>query len=71
LTSHIAILSNGVVVPCCLDFEGVIALGNLHNQKLSDIIASKKVMDIYDGFQNGKCIEDLCKKCQYKLRFGK
>ena len=71
LKSHFGILSSGVVVPCCLDGDGVINLGNLHTQKLDDILSSQKVKNIIDGFKENKAIEELCKKCSYKDRFKK
>ena len=69
LSSHIAILSNGKVAPCCLDGEGVIELGNLHTHSLAHILDSKRVTDIRRGFQNAKAVEDLCQRCSYKERF--
>lgn len=70
LKSHIGILSNGVVVPCCLDSKAIINLGNIQNQPLKDIIYSKKAMAIKEGFSNRIAIEELCQKCTYKQRFN-
>ncbi len=70
LDSHIAILSDGRVVPCCLDGDGVINLGNLHTQTMEDILNSNRVKSIKNGFQNHKAVEDLCKRCSYKIRFN-
>ncbi len=69
LSSHIAILNDGRVVPCCLDYEGVIELGNLHYTKLEDILISDKVSKIRANFMNKKATEELCQKCSYKSRF--
>lgn len=71
LSSQIAILANGTVVPCCLDSFGIIDLGNLHNQKLKDILFSKKSLDIVNGFNQNIAVEELCKKCTFKNRFTK
>lgn len=70
LSSHIAILASGKVVPCCLDCDGVISLGDLHNQSLESILESKRVLDMLDGFKNAHAIEELCQKCSYKSRFN-
>lgn len=70
LRSHIGILSDGTVVPCCLDGEGVINLGNLHERKLCDILASNRATEIREGFMQGKALEELCVKCSYKDRFS-
>ncbi|MBE6701235.1 MAG: radical SAM protein [Ruminococcaceae bacterium] len=69
LRDQIAILSDGTVVPCCLDCEGDIPLGNVYKENLSDIISSKRAKKIYQGFSQRKPIEKLCKKCSYAKRF--
>ncbi len=69
LDSHFGILSSGDVVPCCLDKDGIINLGNINNDKISDILNTKRVKDIQNGFKNGKVIEELCQKCDYRRRF--
>lgn len=69
LKSHIGILANGSVVPCCLDAEGVMNLGNLHEQHLGDILTSERAKAMIDGFANHKAVEELCRKCSYKDRF--
>lgn len=71
LESHFGILSDGRVVPCCLDGEGVVTLGNLHNSTLEQILNSLLVKEIKEGFKIGKCTQELCKKCSYKDRFAK
>ena len=69
LSSHIGILVDGTVVPCCLDKEGNIPLGNIANESLSDILASPKAMRILEGFKRRKLEESLCQRCQYITRF--
>ncbi|MBW6489089.1 SPASM domain-containing protein [Sulfurimonas sp.] len=71
LTSHFGILANATVVPCCLDGDGVINLGNLHESTLEEILNSRRAQDIVEGFKNFKAAEELCKKCSYKERFAK
>lgn len=70
LKTHIAILSNGVVVPCCLDSEGTINLGNIFNESLDKIIASKRYQQLQKSFQDRKPSEVLCQKCRYKDRLN-
>lgn len=69
LKSHIGILANGTVVPCCLDGDGVINLGNLHEATLTEILQAKRAQDIIEGFKKSIAVEELCKKCTYKERF--
>lgn len=70
LQSHIAILADGRVVPCCLDCDGVMELGNLNSSLLKDILSSKRVENILSGFKVGEAREELCQKCSYKERFN-
>ena len=70
LKSHIGILSNGDVVPCCLDCNGHIVLGNLQHNTLDYILNDKKAQNIIDGFENNIAVEVLCKKCTFKHRFN-
>lgn len=67
--SHIAILSDGSVVPCCLDGEGVINLGNIFKTPLVKILSSERFLKLRKGFEQRKITETLCLKCTYKNRF--
>lgn len=69
IRDHIGILVDGTVVPCCLDGEGNIPLGNIHTNKLEEILNSERAKRIYNGFSNRKRIEELCKRCGYSQRF--
>jgi len=69
LKTQIGILSDGTVVPCCLDSEGNIKLGNIYQERLDDILKKDKVQNIKKSFQDRKPIEKLCLNCTYKNRF--
>ena len=69
LDSHFGILTSGDVVPCCLDQNACINLGNTNDSQLDDILTSKRVKDIQKGFKEGVVVEELCKKCEYRRRF--
>lgn len=71
LSSHIGILADGTVVPCCLDKEGVISLGNCGAQNLEDLLQAPRARAIHDGFQKGLLVEDLCRKCTFIARFDR
>ena len=68
LKDQLAILVDGTVVPCCLDSNGIINLGNIYKEELIDIINSKRYQTMKKSFQNRKCSEELCKKCSFKDR---
>ena len=71
LRDQIAVLCDGTVVPCCLDAEGEIKLGNIFEQSLDDVLASPRAKAIYEGFSNRRPSEELCRKCGYATRFNK
>ena len=71
LRDQIGVLCDGTVVPCCLDHEGDIPLGNLHHQTMEEILESPRARAIYEGFSQGKAAEELCRRCGYAQRFRK
>lgn len=66
LKAQIAILVDGTVVPCCVDNNGDIPLGNIFKDSLENILNTKRAKDILQGFKDNKCVESLCKKCEYR-----
>ena len=71
LKDQIAILVDGTIVPCCLDSSGVINLGNIYKDNLEDVLNSKRVLRMKQGFCNRKVTEELCKHCSFKDRLEK
>lgn len=71
LRDQIGILYNGDVVPCCLDGEGTIVLGNLIESSFEEIISSPMVKSFYDSFSAKKAPHPLCRTCGYAKRFKK
>ncbi|WP_208348494.1 radical SAM/SPASM domain-containing protein [Helicobacter pylori] len=67
LIKQVAILSNGVVVPCCMDTQAHINLGDLNHMPLKDILNSQKSIAIKTHFLKGETLELLCKNCSYPL----
>ena len=66
------ILCDGTVVPCCLDSEGVIDLGNVldgSSASLADILSSPRAQAMVKGFECRKATEELCRRCGYAQRF--
>ncbi len=71
LKDQIAILVDGTVVPCCLDGEGVINLGNIHQMKLELILKSDRVFEMRNSFKKRRVTEELCKHCNFKEKFDR
>ena len=65
LRKQIGILSNGTLVPCCMDSGGVIALGDIFTQDLNEILTSPRATAMKNGFQKGEFVEKLCQKCEF------
>ncbi len=68
---HIGIHASGSVVPCCLDKNATIVLGNVKEELLEDILNGDRFTSMRDGFINGVVVEKLCQHCSFKNRFGK
>ena len=70
LRDHFGVLCDGSVIPCCLDREGDMTLGNIHKTPIREILSSKRSNEILGGFDNRIAVEELCQKCGYARRFG-
>ena len=70
LRDQLGVLCDGSVVPCCLDHEGDLTLGNLFTQDMEEILDSERAQAIYEGFNRRKAVEELCRRCGYARRFG-
>lgn len=71
LKDHFGILVDGSVVPCCLDGNGKVVLGNLFQQPLSQMMESENWTQVSKSFINRKNLPELCEFCQYKNRFAR
>ena len=71
LRDQLGVLCDGTVVPCCLDHEGDLALGNLLTDSMEDILDSPRAKAIFEGFCRGQAAEELCRKCGYARRFSR
>jgi Predicted Fe-S oxidoreductases len=71
LRNQAGVLVDGTVVPCCMDGEGAIALGDLHSSSLREILASPRARAIYEGFSRRELVERLCMTCGYRTKFDK
>ena len=69
LRDQLGVLADGTAVPCCLDHEGDIALGNLFTQPLSEILQSERACALREGFSRRRPSEELCRRCGFAARF--
>ena len=69
LRTQIGVLADGTVVPCCLDNNGTINLGNIFETDLEEIINSERAQNIYNGFSSRTACEELCKRCSFVRKF--
>lgn len=68
LKDQIAILVDGTVVPCCLDNNGDIPLGNILQETIEEILEKPNVAKIKKNFENGVITCELCKRCGFLKR---
>ncbi|MCO5144188.1 MAG: radical SAM protein [Oligoflexia bacterium] len=70
-THQIGIHADGTVVPCCLDKEAKINLGNIHAESLEQILHKDRYLRLVHGFKVGKLVEPLCRTCDFAKRFDR
>jgi len=69
LTDQLAVLCDGTVVPCCIDHNGVVGLGNLFETELSAILETGRARRMIEGFRRRLVVEPLCIRCDFRKRF--
>jgi radical SAM protein with 4Fe4S-binding SPASM domain len=69
LDTHVAILHDGRVVACCLDYSGQITLGNIADQSLPEILGSPTARNLREGFEKHELRHPFCQSCSYCKRF--
>lgn len=65
LINQLGILCDGSIVPCCLDSNASICLGNIYSDDLDEILNSERVNSMIDGFKRGYKCEEFCKHCNF------
>lgn len=68
LKEQVAILVDGTVVPCCLDNNGDIQLGNILDETLEEILNKPKSIEIKKNFEKKIITCKLCKTCGFLKR---
>ena len=68
LKDHLGILVDGTIVPCCLDSEGIIKLGNIYTDEIETVMESDLYQSLKQGFKDNKRIHKLCQKCAFRLK---
>ncbi|MGE4215316.1 MAG: radical SAM/SPASM domain-containing protein [Anaerotignaceae bacterium] len=66
LKTHIGILCDGSVVPCCIDSDGSMVLGNINENSLEEILNTNRAERMAEGFRQNKVVEDFCKTCGFR-----
>ena len=65
LRDQVGVLSDGTVVPCCLDADGAIPLGNIFEDGILDILSRERAQNLKRSLQSRRVCEDLCRRCGY------
>ena len=69
IKTHIGILANGVIVPCCIDASGNLPLGNINKISIDSALKTSRAQKMLQGFRQNRLIERFCQHCDYKNRF--
>jgi radical SAM protein with 4Fe4S-binding SPASM domain len=66
MKDHVAVLCDGRVLPCCIDCDGVMPLGNLNDKSLSDILTDAPAQDFLRSLTANHLNYPLCRHCNFK-----
>ena len=66
LLTQFGVLSDGTVVPCCLDRNGDIPLGNVFESEIEEILSCERAKKMRDAMAHHRFSEPLCKSCGFK-----
>ena len=65
LRHHFGVLSDGRVVPCCADFDGALALGNINERPLAEILAAPGALALRDSIAGKTTMPAYCASCGF------
>lgn len=65
LRDQVGVLCDGTVVPCCLDADGVINLGNIFEESLDDILKKPRAVALKKSFETRNITEPMCQRCGF------
>lgn len=68
LRDQVAVQVDGTVIPCCLDAEGVLSLGNLFETPIEEILSSPRAVALKESFERRKIEEELCRRCDFAIK---
>lgn len=68
MDTHVSVLVDGTVVPCCLDADASMRLGNIFEQDFGEIINSDRARRILEGFRRNEAVEESCRNCGFVAR---
>jgi radical SAM protein with 4Fe4S-binding SPASM domain len=71
LMTQLGIHNDGTVVPCCLDDNAEINLGNINESSLAEILDGSRSKAMFKGFEKETLTEALCRRCAFGARFKK
>jgi radical SAM protein with 4Fe4S-binding SPASM domain len=63
MQDHFAVLHNGDVILCCVDYDGKTKVGNVKDSSLEEILSSRQVGEIVKGFSKMRLVHPYCKRC--------
>jgi radical SAM protein with 4Fe4S-binding SPASM domain len=69
IISRLTVFENGDVMPCCVDIDGELKLGNVKTDKLKSLWNSAKLKEIRDMHFKGEFYKiPACRKCEWAIK---
>ncbi|VGO19028.1 radical SAM/SPASM domain-containing protein [Pontiella sulfatireligans] len=70
LKTHCAILADGRIVACCLDYQGDLELGHVLKDGIRAALDSPRARAMRKGFDQRNLVEPFCQNCTFCQRFS-
>lgn len=65
LRDQVGVLCDGTVVPCCLDADGTVNLGNIFEEDIETILSKDRAVRLKESLEKRCVSEELCRRCGY------
>jgi len=61
--NNVAVLSDGRVTMCCVDYDGHTSLGNIRDNSLYSLLHNEKTRTLREGFKKFRLMHPYCRRC--------
>jgi hypothetical protein len=64
----LGILWDGSLTLCCLDFDGVLSLGDVSESGIESVLRSSEYRELRTAFEEGRLAHPFCQRCRGQVK---